>query len=197
MLLLPMGTNKINCEWKGPFPVISVVPGSEVNYVIDINGKHKTYHINMLKEYVTRPQNLVPEIETVCNVSASQDHVSTSLYCSNVSVIDDICDETVCESFSHIELPSLEQTEGIDNVKVNPQLTESQKTDVNNVLQEFSDIFTDVPLITNCIEHEIKLTSEVPIRLKPYPLPFSSEKIVKDEVDSMLKAGDTTESISP
>ena len=197
MLLLPMGTNKINCEWKGPFPVISVVPGSEVNYVIDINGKHKTYHINMLKEYVIRPQNLIPEIETICDVSASHDHVNTNLSCSNVSVIDDICDETVCESFSHIELPVLEQTEGIRNVKVNPELTDSQKTDVNNVLEEFSDIFTDVPLVTNCIEHEIKLTSDIPIRLKPYPLPFSSEKIVKEEVDNMLKAGVITESISP
>ena len=106
-----------------------------------------------------------------------------SISCSNVSVIDDICDETVCESFSHIELPVLEQTEGIRNVKVNPELTDSQKTDINNVLEEFSDIFTDVPLVTNCIEHEIKLTSDIPIRLKPYPLPFSSEKIVKEEVD--------------
>ena len=48
--------------------------------------------------------------------------------------------------------------------------------------QELNDIFTDVPLKTNCIEHVIELTSEVPVHLKPYPLLFSSEKIVREEV---------------
>ena len=44
--------------------------------------------------------------------------------------------------------------------------------------QELSDIFTGVPLKTNCIEHVMELTSEVPVHLKSYPLLFSSEKIV-------------------
>ena len=48
--------------------------------------------------------------------------------------------------------------------------------------QELNDIFTDVPLKTNCIEHVIELTSEVPVHLKSYPLLFSSEKIVREEV---------------
>ena len=210
LLLLPMGTNKIDCEWKGPFPVVNVVPGSEVNYVIDINGRQKNYHINMLKEYVMRPQDLVPEIETVCNVSFSVPEIETvcnvitkqvdvedMLSCSNVSVIDDIHEETDSESFSQIELPSLKQTESIVDVKVNSELTDSQKADVTHVLQECSNIFTDVPLKTECIEHVIELTSEEPVHLKPYPLPFSSEKIVSEEVDSMLRAGVISESNSP
>ena len=210
LLLLPMGTNKIDCEWKGPFPVVSVVPGSEVNYVIDINGRHKTYHINMLKEYVMRPQNLIPDIESTCNVSSlvtnqenvcnvTANHVDAEnmLSCSNVSIIDDVHEETDAESFSQIEIPSLEQTESIVNVKVNAQLTDSQKVDVSNVLQEFTNIFTDVPLKTECITHVIELTSEEPVHLKPYPLPFSSEKIINEEVDSMIKAGVISESNSP
>ena len=40
--------------------------------------------------------------------------------------------------------------------------------------QELSDIFTGIPLKTNCIEHLIELTSEVPEHLKLYPLVFSS-----------------------
>ena len=215
LLLLPLGTNKINCEWKGPFSVVSLVPGSDVNYVIDINGKQKIYHINMLKKYVMRPQNLIPEVETVCNVSSlvpneetlcneilcnivtDKTDVTKMLSCSNVSVIDDICEETDAESFSQIELPSLKQTESINDVKVNYELTDVQKSDISNVLHEFSNIFTDCPLKTECIEHVIELTSENPVHLKPYPLPFSSEKIVNEEVDSMLKAGVISESVSP
>ena len=47
---------------------------------------------------------------------------------------------------------------------------------------ELSNIFTDVPLKTNCIEHVMELTSEVQVQLKSYPLLFSSEKIVREEV---------------
>ena len=68
---------------------------------------------------------------------------------------------------------------------------------MENLLSIFSDIFTDIPSQTNCIEHEIELTSEEPVKLKPYPLPFSSEPIVKEEIDNMLKAGVIQESTSP
>ena len=47
--------------------------------------------------------------------------------------------------------------------------------------QELSDIFTGVPLKTNCID-VMELTSEVPVLLKSYPLLFSSEKIVREWV---------------
>ena len=65
----------------------------------------------------------------------------------------------------------------------------SQKSDVNKVLLEFNEIFTDVPSKTDCIEHSIELVSEQPVKLRPYPLPFASEQIVRDEVEGMLKAG--------
>ena len=47
---------------------------------------------------------------------------------------------------------------------------------------ELSDILTGAPLKTNCIEHVMELTSEVQVQLKSYPLLFSSEKIVREEV---------------
>ena len=47
---------------------------------------------------------------------------------------------------------------------------------------ELNDIFTGVPLKTNCIEHVMELTCEVQVQLKSYPLLFSSEKIVTEEV---------------
>ena len=164
LLLWQCGTNKFNLEWKGPYEVIRPLAGSKANYIINIDGKEKTYHVNMLQEYVERPQNLVPEVETV----------------SNVSIIVETEEECETDSFSTIELPSLKQTESVADVRVNPELTENQKDEVENLLSIFSDIFTDIPSQTNCIEHEIELTSEEPVKLKPYPLPFSSEPIVKD-----------------
>ena len=41
------------------------------------------------------------------------------------------------------------QTEIYKDVKVNPELTEEQRGEVMKVLEEFQDVFTDVPDLTN------------------------------------------------
>ena len=201
LLFLPCGTNKINNEWKGPFEVVDTVPNSSVNYVIDINGRHKTYHINMLKEFVSRPQHLIPNVDTLHCSNVTKMYVDTLLSCTNVAIIDDNQDDNVdlegTDSFSNIVLPSLEKTETVSDVKVCNDLSDSQKCEVRTLLNDFSDLFSDVPGKTECVEHKIQLTNQVPIRLKPYPLPFASEEIVKNEVDNMLKAGVIKVSNSP
>ena len=52
LLLLPMQNNKLLMKWQGPF-VIKEKVGS-LDYRIEINGKRKTYHVNLLKKYVER-----------------------------------------------------------------------------------------------------------------------------------------------
>ena len=56
---------------------------------------------------------------------------------------------------------------------MNPDLSETQKWQVQRLIEEFQDIFTDKPRITNLGEHEMKLTVEDPIRSKPYTLPYA------------------------
>jgi hypothetical protein len=59
-------------------------------------------------------------------------------------------------------------------------------------------VFTDKPGVAKTdVVHVIRVTSEVPIRLKPYPLPFASKQIVEDEVRSMLELGVIEGSQSP
>lgn len=189
LLFLPCGENKINSEWKGPFSVVDSCSHSNVNYVIDVNGKHKTYHINMLREFPDRPMHLDPSMSCV-NV----------LHCANIALIDDTYDDIntyESDSLSHIVLPPLKQRESIDDVVVNNDLNNNQKSDINQILHEFHMTFTDVPSQTKCIEHTIELVSHKPVKLKPYPLPFASQQIVSEEVDNMLKAGVISPSTSP
>jgi len=56
-------------------------------------------------------------------------------------------------------------------------------------LEEFQDVFTDVPGLTNLAEHSITLTTEEPIHSRPYSLPHSMQKEVEKELDDMLKLG--------
>ena len=64
----------------------------------------------------------------------------------------------------------------MSDVKVNPELTEEQRGEVMKVLEEFQDVFTDVPGVTNLGKHSITLTTEEPIYSKPYSLPHEMQK---------------------
>lgn len=50
--MLPTDSNKLLMQWKGPFVVRNKL--NRVDYEIDVNGKSKTFHINLLKQYVER-----------------------------------------------------------------------------------------------------------------------------------------------
>jgi len=53
-------------------------------------------------------------------------------------------------------------------------------------VEEYQDIFTDVPSITPLEEHRIQLTTSDPIRGKAYPLPHAMRETLDQEIDSML-----------
>ena len=47
------------------------------------------------------------------------------------------------------------------------------------------------------MEHDIKLTTDTPVRVKQYPLPYSMMQAVNDEVRSMIELGVIERSESP
>ena len=56
---------------------------------------------------------------------------------------------------------------------------------------------TDVPGCTNVLEYEIKVTSNDPIKLKSYPVPYAMIDQVDSEIEKMLKLVVIEESNSP
>ncbi|XP_041466400.1 uncharacterized protein LOC121416935 [Lytechinus variegatus] len=52
VLLLPSDNNKLLMHWKGPFKVVQKV--GPLDYKIDLDGKTKTFHANLLKKYYRR-----------------------------------------------------------------------------------------------------------------------------------------------
>jgi hypothetical protein len=56
LILLPTDNNKLLMQWKGPFKVEKVMGKND--YGINVNGKVKTFHINMLKKYLSRPDDV-------------------------------------------------------------------------------------------------------------------------------------------
>ena len=56
--------------------------------------------------------------------------------------------------------------------------------EVRNLVNEFQDVFTDKPGFTDLLGHEIKTTTDTPIRLKQYLLPFTMTDKVSDEIEN-------------
>lgn len=51
LVLLSTPTNILLAQWKGLYEVLEKV--HDLNYILSVDGKHKRFHLNMLKEYFT------------------------------------------------------------------------------------------------------------------------------------------------
>jgi len=80
----------------------------------------------------------------------------------------------------------------------NGQLTSTQTEDLTALLDEFGDVFSDVPGRTTLGVHHIELKLDTkPIRCPPYRLNQEKAKVLKDELDKLLDQGITEERTSP
>ena len=68
-------------------------------------------------------------------------------------------------------------------------LRSTQRTELDSLLQEFSDILSSRPGKTQIVECRINTGTATPIRLLPYRLPHAHRDIVKVELEEMEKDG--------
>ena len=175
LVLLPTDKNKLLMQWKGPFTITEKF--GKVDYRIQMNGKIKTFHANLLKRYVERYD--VDDLTVVSSAVIDTDS-------DQVDVYDEI----------H-EIPFTDSGENASHIDVNPDLDENQLLQVKELLFSFPEVFTDSPGCTDLLEHDIKLSSETPVRMKPYPIPYSMLDTVNAEVSKMLDLGVIEASTSP
>ena len=98
---------------------------------------------------------------------------------------------------SLLELGTYKQKEDVSDVKLGTELGDSQSRQLQALMENYADVFSDVPGRTSKIEHRINLVDEEPVRLKPYPLPYALRQELKDEIREMLDMGVIRKSSSP
>ena len=76
-------------------------------------------------------------------------------------------------------------------------LTDEQRAEFLDLAYQFSSLFTEAPRTTNLVQHHIKLTSDEPVRSKPYPVPYSLRESLREDGDDMIRMGVIRESNSP
>ena len=168
LVLLPTENNKLLMQWQGPYEIRETV--GLTDYRIRAVDKLRLFHINMLKRYTMREE----------------------VVSSTAAVLDP-------ETCSELELHDLPNTKGEtwQDVHLDQSLTCPKVSELRALMEANEEIFTDTPGNTDLVTHDIKLTATQPIRVKPYPVPFSQTKVMEDEVRKMIDAGVVEPSCSP
>ena len=202
LLLLPDTCNKLLMGWKGPYRVTEC---RNNDYVLDIEGKAKLYHANLLKKYYRRQEQQLVQEQPHVNKSKEL----PSLAIPNSEIVGDdfnpreaiICIASVFvpdpdEEMTVTTLPSSQET--IDDAKLDNKLTEEMEMEMRTVLGFSQTLYSKEPgTFIGPLQHTIPVTTQHPVRRKQYPLPFSSQEILKKEVDYMESIGVIERSNSP
>ena len=188
LLLLPTKLNKLEMQWQGPFDIIKKV--RENDYVINLDGQHKMFHANMLRKYLVR-KTIDNGMVILCGCRHLE--IATEGMAENDSLEEtDTCEERSDD----IKYCPLRATQTWKDVKISTDLNEDQQREVRQLLEEYSDVLTDIPGKTNLAECNIELTDDIPFRVKAYPVPYALKKEMDKEVSEIMKADIIESSVS-
>nr|XP_055032771.1 uncharacterized protein LOC129421341 [Misgurnus anguillicaudatus] len=82
-------------------------------------------------------------------------------------------------------------------VDMDPQLSAAQKSELQHLVSQFSDVFSPQPGRTHVLEHDVRTPPGVIIRQRPYRVPEARRHAIEKEVQEMLKLGVIEPSRSP
>ncbi|XP_068207447.1 uncharacterized protein [Palaemon carinicauda] len=178
LVLLPIPGNPLKARFSGPWKVFKKL--NDVNYLIETperRRKTQICHINMLKPFVSRevevdvePVSLVEvEVDPMVDIKLSLGPDGLS---NNSSILNNLD-----VKFQHLE--------------------KDKATSLTMLINDYKDLFQDVPGRTNILEHDVDVGEASPIKHSPYRLNPFKRDIVKDEVKYMLDHGLVEPSFSP
>ena len=142
----------------------------------------KILHANLLKKYHVRNHD---------TDHSNHDHrANVSAICAQQATMNELDDD------ERLEFPNFESRESDGAVKIG-NLSDSELLQTKALLNEYRDVFSEVPGCTNIIEHKIVLTNDKPVRSKPYAVPFSMRDSLKCDIEAMIENKIIRPSTSP
>jgi len=219
LVLLPSDNNKLLMTWSGPYRVqeclhpdyrILIKSKSKIFHAnmlkrylrredtaavsisIPDDGLDKSTTLSVgdhipweeITEFLL-PSTSVVEVDFV-QTSAGSGSVGPEIAFVGVIQDDDV------NSVPTLPLPmsSSMSEEDISSIDFCQDLSQSESTALRGVFQEFADILKTKPgSFSGDVYLDIELTSSVPVRRRPYDLPFSSKLVVEREIQTMLDLG--------
>lgn len=150
------------------------------DYRLEVKGKDKTFHANLLKRYVDRR-----EIDDCAEVASAGAILKSAGACVMVEEKDTHKGEGVLE----MVMPPNDASETVRDAHIGNELSSTQQSEMTQLLFQYYDVLTDRPGVTNLIQYTLPIPSKDAVRSKAYPLPVSAQAAVENEVETMLKLG--------
>jgi len=168
LVLLPIPGHPLHAKFHGPYVVEQQL--GPVDYVISTPDRRKTKRVCHI--------NLLKEYHE------RDPRFVTCITTEPVAALQEtVPDESTMDS-------SMEDTLST--------LSSEQRTELEHLLAEFDDVFSDTPGKTNLGVHHIELIpNTLPIRCTPYRLHPEKREVLRKELDSLLELGIIEESDSP
>jgi glycerophosphoryl diester phosphodiesterase len=187
LILLPTESNKLLMHWQGPFTIEEKVRLND--YKVNVKGKNRTYHANMLKKYHKREVERRPE---AVGAVSTFDMASIGIISSENEPESEEREEDMLDL-----LETKKQKESAKDVLLGEGIENYQKQELKALLEDYYDLFSDLPGNAKGMEHSIQLTSVEPMKSKPYALPYTVRETLKADIDDMLRLGVIRPSVSP
>ena len=67
------------------------------------------------------------------------------------------------------------------NISDSENLTYQQRQDIQELVQEYADIFTERPAITQLEQHPIETITKDPFKVKSYPVPYAMRDLSREK----------------
>ena len=155
---------------------------SPYSYLVEIDGSVKQLHANRLREYLSST------IEATCsNVMFCFEGDAEVKTCAIINERD--------EDFGPVHCPDVDiEKVGRPSERIKTEslahLSITQRAELLDLVDRYSDCFSDKPGFTIASQHEIKLKPGFqPKRLHSYKVPDRLKTEVSKQIDEMLKLG--------
>lgn len=100
-----------------------------------------------------------------------------------------VADCCMAEELDEEDFPDWRDCGNTGQPRFGEELTTQERSEIQSVLKEFSDVLQGKPGLTELAEHSIVTGSEGPIRLAPYRIPHAYREAVVEELKEMEKSG--------
>ncbi|BFZ12592.1 hypothetical protein BsWGS_15631 [Bradybaena similaris] len=90
-------------------------------------------------------------------------------------------EEASTEIFEPVTVASM----SFKDVVINPALPKKDREDLRGVVKEFAQIFSDIPGKSKTVKHHIRLTSNIPVKIRPYAIPHHYVSKVIAEIEEL------------
>ena len=157
-----------------------------------MKGKEKVYHASLLKKYFERDEATT---EGAVAVVKADDHFKEDMHCEIEEC--EVKDAEDDDNVDFLEIGGYDAKESVADVTTGSNLTDEQRSEFMDLANQFSSLFTEAPGTTDLAQHHIKLTSDEPVRSRPYPVPYSMRESLKKDIADMIKMGVIRESDLP